>query len=289
MNSKLDQSQRYDIYTYCVLSSDCIPKWLKAILRADHVVGLSQASIEINFGFEILLIGCHALISVNPTPIRKFQSSNPNFDCKFGMCRKNWQLESVFLFSIFQSEGCQKWCQSSWDIPFLLISFIMSELTFIFSVDFDNYSTRILKKRKHFHHTVFRLCFPSRISPPLHQRSQRRGLHARGASLRSQTSHFRRTRWRHFCLGYWKVSWHVGWAWDCGFSRRGIRSDGESEIRRRLGWGESETLYTGTLFITAHGVIVNGSFVAPFIVSHLNVSRGFYSQFSILPLSSRIL
>ena len=47
------------------------------ILRADHVVGLSQASIEINIGFEILLLGGRALPSINPTPIGnpKFQSS----------------------------------------------------------------------------------------------------------------------------------------------------------------------------------------------------------------------
>ena len=47
------------------------------ILRADHVVGLSQAFIEINFGFEILLLGFRALPSVNPTPIEnpKFQST----------------------------------------------------------------------------------------------------------------------------------------------------------------------------------------------------------------------
>ena len=30
------------------------------ILRADHVVGLSQASIEISIGFEILLLGGRA-------------------------------------------------------------------------------------------------------------------------------------------------------------------------------------------------------------------------------------
>ena len=47
------------------------------ILRTDHVVGLSQASIEINFGFEIPLLGCRALPSINPTPIgnRKFQNT----------------------------------------------------------------------------------------------------------------------------------------------------------------------------------------------------------------------
>ena len=39
------------------------------ILRADHVVELSQASIEINIGFEILLLGGRALPSINPTPI----------------------------------------------------------------------------------------------------------------------------------------------------------------------------------------------------------------------------
>ena len=47
------------------------------ILRADHVVGLSQASIEINIGFKILLLGGRALPSIIPTPIGnpKFQSS----------------------------------------------------------------------------------------------------------------------------------------------------------------------------------------------------------------------
>ena len=46
------------------------------ILRADHVVGLSEASIEFNIGFEILLLGGRALPSINPTPIGnpKFQS-----------------------------------------------------------------------------------------------------------------------------------------------------------------------------------------------------------------------
>ena len=47
------------------------------ILRADHVVGLSQASIEINGGVKILLLGGRALPSIIPTPIGnpKFQSS----------------------------------------------------------------------------------------------------------------------------------------------------------------------------------------------------------------------
>ena len=44
------------------------------ILRADHVVGLSQASIEINIGFEILLSGGHALPSIILIPI-----GNPKF------------------------------------------------------------------------------------------------------------------------------------------------------------------------------------------------------------------
>ena len=39
------------------------------ILRADHVVGLSQASIEINIGVKILLLGGRALPSIIPTPI----------------------------------------------------------------------------------------------------------------------------------------------------------------------------------------------------------------------------
>ena len=47
------------------------------ILRADHVVGLSQASIKINIGFKILLLSGRALPSIIPTPIGnpKFQSS----------------------------------------------------------------------------------------------------------------------------------------------------------------------------------------------------------------------
>ena len=47
------------------------------ILRADHVVGLFQASIKINISFEILILGGHALPSINSTPIRNqnFQSS----------------------------------------------------------------------------------------------------------------------------------------------------------------------------------------------------------------------
>ena len=47
------------------------------ILRADHVVGLSQASIEINIGVKNLLLGGRTLPSIIPTPIGnlKFQSS----------------------------------------------------------------------------------------------------------------------------------------------------------------------------------------------------------------------
>ena len=47
------------------------------ILRADHVVGLSQASIEINICFKILLLGGCALASINPTLVgnQKFQST----------------------------------------------------------------------------------------------------------------------------------------------------------------------------------------------------------------------
>ena len=47
------------------------------ILRADHAVGLSQASIKINIGFKILLLGGRTLPSIIPTPIGnpKFQSS----------------------------------------------------------------------------------------------------------------------------------------------------------------------------------------------------------------------
>ena len=44
------------------------------ILQADHVVGLSQTSIKINIGFEILLLGGCALLSINSTPI-----GNPKF------------------------------------------------------------------------------------------------------------------------------------------------------------------------------------------------------------------
>ena len=44
------------------------------ILQADHVVGLSQASIEINIGFEILLLGGCASPSIFLTPI-----DNPKF------------------------------------------------------------------------------------------------------------------------------------------------------------------------------------------------------------------
>ena len=44
------------------------------ILRADHVVGLSQACTEINIGFEILILGGRALPSINPTP-----KGNPKF------------------------------------------------------------------------------------------------------------------------------------------------------------------------------------------------------------------
>ena len=44
------------------------------ILRADHVVGLSQASIEINIGFEFLLLGGRDLPSIILTP-----TGNPKF------------------------------------------------------------------------------------------------------------------------------------------------------------------------------------------------------------------
>ena len=47
-------------------------------LRADHVLGLSQASIEINIGLKIPFLGGRALPSMNPTPIGypKFQSAH---------------------------------------------------------------------------------------------------------------------------------------------------------------------------------------------------------------------
>ena len=62
------------------------------ILRAYPVVGLSQAFIEINIGFEILLLGSRALSSINPTPIRnsKFQSTQiPILTADLQICRKN--------------------------------------------------------------------------------------------------------------------------------------------------------------------------------------------------------
>ena len=47
------------------------------ILRADHAVGLSRASIDIDICAKILLLGGRALPSVIPIPIGnpKFQSS----------------------------------------------------------------------------------------------------------------------------------------------------------------------------------------------------------------------
>ena len=47
------------------------------ILRVDHILELSQAFIEINIGFEILLLGGRDLPSLNPTFLGnlKFQSS----------------------------------------------------------------------------------------------------------------------------------------------------------------------------------------------------------------------
>ena len=47
------------------------------ILRADHVMGLPQASIEINNGFEILLLGGRTLPSIFLTIIEnpKFQNT----------------------------------------------------------------------------------------------------------------------------------------------------------------------------------------------------------------------
>ena len=48
------------------------------ILQADHVGGLSQASIEINIGFEILLFGGRALPSHPPldSPPKKNQKTH---------------------------------------------------------------------------------------------------------------------------------------------------------------------------------------------------------------------
>ena len=43
------------------------------ILQADHIVGLSQASIEINISFEILFLGGRALPSINPSPIENLK------------------------------------------------------------------------------------------------------------------------------------------------------------------------------------------------------------------------
>ena len=47
------------------------------IVHAEHVLRLTQASIENDTGFEILLLGGRALPSVNPTPVGnpKFQST----------------------------------------------------------------------------------------------------------------------------------------------------------------------------------------------------------------------
>ena len=60
------------------------------ILRADNVVGLSQASSGTNIGREILLLGCRASPSVNLTPIgnQKFQNT----------AEKNWQLKAFSFF-----------------------------------------------------------------------------------------------------------------------------------------------------------------------------------------------
>ena len=55
-------------------------------LRADHVVGLSQASIDMNIGVKILLLGGRALASTNkggsrrPEKSRKWESF---FQCMF--------------------------------------------------------------------------------------------------------------------------------------------------------------------------------------------------------------
>ena len=69
-------------------------------LRADHVLGLSQASIEINIGLKILLLVGRALPSINPTPIGnpKFQSSKiPILTADLESAEKNCQLK-VFSF-----------------------------------------------------------------------------------------------------------------------------------------------------------------------------------------------
>ena len=63
-------------------------------------MGLSQASIEINFVFEILLLGGRALPSINPTPIGnpKFQSSQiPVLTADLESAERNCQLK-VFSF-----------------------------------------------------------------------------------------------------------------------------------------------------------------------------------------------
>ena len=70
------------------------------ILRADHVVGLSQASIEINIGFEILLLGSRAspFIILNPIGNPKFQSSQISIlTADLESAEKNCQLK-VFSF-----------------------------------------------------------------------------------------------------------------------------------------------------------------------------------------------
>ena len=63
-------------------------------------MGLSQASIEINFVFEILLLGGRALPSINPTPIGnpKFQSSQiPVLTADLESAERNCQLKAFSL------------------------------------------------------------------------------------------------------------------------------------------------------------------------------------------------
>ena len=138
------------------------------ILRADHVVGLSQASIEINIGVKILLLGGRTLPSLIPTPIGnpKFQKfSNSNSDCRFGICRKNCQLK-VFSFFWYSNQKVVKSAANiakhTFPFNFFVKSLNLPSLK-IFSVDFENDPKGILKKEKHFQQTVFHADFKSAV------------------------------------------------------------------------------------------------------------------------------
>ena len=77
------------------------------ILQADHVVGLSQASIEINIGLEILLLAGRALPSINLTP-----TGNPKF--------QNSQISilTADLESAEKTVNCQSFLQN-WNLSVL--------------------------------------------------------------------------------------------------------------------------------------------------------------------------